>query len=61
MKFYKYKNDDGENLIVIDKVVMVHMSNTNGWITLQGRDGVLSVNRWVAEGLIKAMEETSGE
>tara|TARA_Y100001956_G_C4063455_1_gene160504 strand:+ start:238 stop:423 length:186 start_codon:yes stop_codon:yes gene_type:complete len=61
MKLYKYRNDDRENLIVIDKVVMVHMSNTTGWITLQGRDGVLSVNRWVAEGLIKAMEETSGE
>ena len=61
MKFYKYKIYGRENFIVLDKVVMVHMSKSTGWITLQGKDIPTEVDREIAEGLIKAMEEASGE
>ena len=57
MKTYKYKRYGRENVIVLDKVVMVHMSESTGWITLQGKDDEVEVHRDFAEGLIKALEE----
>tara|TARA_B100001105_G_scaffold251623_1_gene241696 strand:- start:1387 stop:1569 length:183 start_codon:yes stop_codon:yes gene_type:complete len=57
MKVFKYTSNDRKNVIVLDKVVMVHMSASAGWITLQGVDCPIEVNKWVAEGLIKTMEE----
>ena len=57
MKVFKHYAYEREYVIVLDKVIMVQMGATTGWITMQGNDRTLEVNKWVAEGLIKALEE----
>ena len=57
MKVFKYTSYGRENVIVLDKVVMVHMSENTGWIYLVGVERAVEVGKNTAERLVKVMEE----